>query len=829
MDADAPIGRGDLIREVTDLLRTTGRCTLIGPGGVGKTTVARSVSVAASDRDVVWIDAEPLRQLDELLTILLDRLDPAPIAGESPFDTLAAVITGRAVTIVIDGAEAIGSALVEFVREVPTGGLLGPWLLLTSRHQPAGLPGPIRHVEPLATAAERGRASPAETVFRRHFALSGGRTIDVDHHPAELALMVDEAGGLPLALELAAARAALVGFEIRHEARSEDHTLDDVLHRSLDLLDDDARALLLGLGSTVDTVPLDLARTVSNLAPRELDDALDALARYSLLLPVEGGITVLPPIRRSIRRIAVAEGTAGAADQRLQRWAVELCQSVTDDPDQRRLVSCAAELRAAIGISLDHPDGLADAVAIAGVLSGALATALQHRRSLDVLEALLASAATRTDLDDIDQLIELLRLTAIGRTHIVDVTAGEPLLDRADSLVPEAAAPDWHRSRLAAARAQIAFDKGDLPTAATYAKAATEAADKTADDQARLGARKLLADVLLEGGHLVEADATAAAVAARAVGGLDWLGGLAQVLCGMAAVDSGAFARATAIGMALLERARRTAQPFLELEAAFVLAAADPTGNRHLVCSVLDPPADSSSWLEHLQVERCRIMFLLIDADYTEAMIRAADSVVIADALPHRWEAIEGRLLLGDACLGAGERKQALVAYDEALTTAVRHGSALRAADALDGYAAVLHHDDAALAAAASTTARHVRLHHRAARRPRPWLTVPPLRRVPTPDGWLVDGVATEHAAEALAQVQTVDPTGRHSPISNLSPSEQAVARLVAAGHTNREIGAELHISRRTVETHIAHAFHKLDIRTRSRLASLMASATLDD
>ena len=362
--AESPVGREELIQEVSDLLRTVGRCTLIGPGGVGKTTVAHAVSASIAARDVVWIDAEPLHQVDELFTILLDRLDPAPIAGESQFDSLAGVVTGRAITIVIDGAEAIGSPLVDFVAQVPTGPG-GPWLLLTSRHQPAELPGPVLHVAPLASSAERGRSSPAETVFRQHFASSGGRAVDADNHAAQLALMVDEAGGLPLALELAAARAALVGFEIRPDALTENQTLDRMLHRSLDLLDDNSTALLLGLASTVDIVPIDLARAVSDLAPTDFDAALDTLARYSLVLPADGGLTMLPPIRRSVRRMSVANGTADIADQRLQRWALDLCTTSTAEASQDRLVPCASDLRLAISISLSRPGGLAEAVTIA--------------------------------------------------------------------------------------------------------------------------------------------------------------------------------------------------------------------------------------------------------------------------------------------------------------------------------------------------------------------------------------------------------------------------------------------------------------------------------
>jgi DNA-binding CsgD family transcriptional regulator len=58
-----------------------------------------------------------------------------------------------------------------------------------------------------------------------------------------------------------------------------------------------------------------------------------------------------------------------------------------------------------------------------------------------------------------------------------------------------------------------------------------------------------------------------------------------------------------------------------------------------------------------------------------------------------------------------------------------------------------------------------------------------------------------------------------------LSPSEQAIARLVAAGLTNREIGDRRSISARTVETHIAHAMAKLVVRNRAELAALVARA----
>ena len=51
-----------------------------------------------------------------------------------------------------------------------------------------------------------------------------------------------------------------------------------------------------------------------------------------------------------------------------------------------------------------------------------------------------------------------------------------------------------------------------------------------------------------------------------------------------------------------------------------------------------------------------------------------------------------------------------------------------------------------------------------------------------------------------------------------LTPAEQAVARLVATGHSNREAAAELYVSVKTVESHLGHIFAKLDIRSRHDL-----------
>ena len=57
------------------------------------------------------------------------------------------------------------------------------------------------------------------------------------------------------------------------------------------------------------------------------------------------------------------------------------------------------------------------------------------------------------------------------------------------------------------------------------------------------------------------------------------------------------------------------------------------------------------------------------------------------------------------------------------------------------------------------------------------------------------------------------------SGIAALTPAEHRVAALAADGHSNREIAQRLYITKRTVETHLTHAFQKLDITSRAELA----------
>ena len=82
---------------------------------------------------------------------------------------------------------------------------------------------------------------------------------------------------------------------------------------------------------------------------------------------------------------------------------------------------------------------------------------------------------------------------------------------------------------------------------------------------------------------------------------------------------------------------------------------------------------------------------------------------------------------------------------------------------------------------------------------------------------------ATRYTARTLA-VTLVDELrprpGGDPGLPGLTGQELRVARLVASGLSNREAAAQLYLSPKTVEYHLAHAFTKLGVRSRHELTT---------
>ena len=84
------------------------------------------------------------------------------------------------------------------------------------------------------------------------------------------------------------------------------------------------------------------------------------------------------------------------------------------------------------------------------------------------------------------------------------------------------------------------------------------------------------------------------------------------------------------------------------------------------------------------------------------------------------------------------------------------------------------------------------------------------IRAVAAGGTYIDSAMASELAGDYRKSAQ-IDPTGAAS----LSPREVEVIRLMASGHSNKEVASQLGISVKTVETHRANAMHKLGMHSR--------------
>ena len=73
-----------------------------------------------------------------------------------------------------------------------------------------------------------------------------------------------------------------------------------------------------------------------------------------------------------------------------------------------------------------------------------------------------------------------------------------------------------------------------------------------------------------------------------------------------------------------------------------------------------------------------------------------------------------------------------------------------------------------------------------------------------------------------LAMTVAIDKTpARPAPLGSLTPREIEVLKLAAAGRSNREVAADLNVSVRTIERHLANIYNKLDVHNRIEAARL--------
>jgi predicted ATPase len=472
--ATSLVGRERDIDEVADLLTGPGvrLVTLTGPGGVGKTRLAVAVGERLRNRFGAAVVFVPLAAVTEPGLVLagIARAVGADLTGAGlPLQALAGQLGDDRWLLILDNLEqVVGAAgdLSELLALSP-----GLTLLATSRtvlglraeREYPVLPLPLP-TGPATVPAGELAAPPAVALFvdraravRPGFALTAGNAAAV----AEICRRLE---GLPLAIELAAARTRLLEPEalLARLARSLDalgtgpvdlprrqHTLRATVEWSLGLLDDAERSLLEIVAVFADGWTVEAAADVASLEEDRVLELTEALARHSLIYLDSAELGPRSRMLDTLREF-VAERLAARPDAgQIQRRHAGYYRALAERADRPlrgagqnewlgRLQAEAGNLAAAVRWYLAHDpaplphlfgvllplwalqdDVLGDARSWIGQLLPAASSLDPQPRA----ELLWAAAVTAREMDD-DQA------ALAAREHLEQVleTIGEPYL-----------------------------------------------------------------------------------------------------------------------------------------------------------------------------------------------------------------------------------------------------------------------------------------------------------------------------------------------------------------------------------------------------------------
>lgn len=442
------VGREQALAELKQTLPKSRLITLTGPGGSGKTRLAVEVAmqVAGDFIDGVWfVDLLPLTDPmlvgQSILAVLGLREEPR----RETWETLIAHLKAKHALLLLDNCEHLVHDVAEFADRLLRG---APelTLLLTSRdllHLAGEVAWPVLPLElprewpvlPLELPGEDAslifseiRQSESVQLFvDRALASQPGFTLTTENSHA-VAAICRQLDGLPLAIELAAARVSMMSPS-QFISRLGDHLnlvsgrgrTPDPKQRSLEatfdwsygLLEDHEKTLFRRLGVFASPFTLEDAEAIAGTAPLDSDQVLDlisALIDKSLIVVEhkDGGdvrYRLLETLRRYARNRLTDERELTTMNDRLAKFCSSIATSTArrlHSPDGPILMEVLAEqndnLRAALTWYREHrPNAglqlathLVDYWDLRGLLSEGrrwLADLLHPHRSRDALRA----------------------------------------------------------------------------------------------------------------------------------------------------------------------------------------------------------------------------------------------------------------------------------------------------------------------------------------------------------------------------------------------------------------------------------------------------------
>ncbi len=276
------VGRDGELAELTALLASPGvrLVTLTGPGGSGKTRLAVSVAerlVNSFPDGVFFVQLAAVTTAEVMWTSIAEAMDVPPDARVLP--GFFQYVAHHSALVVLDNLEQLGGAdavVAELRQQAPS------MVVLATSRRPLSLDGELQHaVPPLelpddASWEETQRSGAVQLFAQRAQAVKASFSLQPDN-AADVAAICRRLDGLPLAIELAAARTKLltphallgrVGQALDLKVTGIDRptrqqTLRNTIGWSYDLLNPQCQALFRHLGVFAGGADLDAIAAVA--------------------------------------------------------------------------------------------------------------------------------------------------------------------------------------------------------------------------------------------------------------------------------------------------------------------------------------------------------------------------------------------------------------------------------------------------------------------------------------------------------------------------------------------------------------------------------------
>ena len=216
------IGRGRDVTELAELISRERLVTLTGSAGVGKTRLALAVAAAVLDRfegGVWWVELAALSDPEAIGRAAVVAVGAREGFGGTAASQVAAALGPAAALVVLDNCEHLVSSCAQFVADLL--GSSASLSVLTTSREPLGVPGELTWRVPSLDCP-----SPEQAVDLSSSSRYDAVVLFVDRaHRARPSFMISEANaaaiaqichrldGIPLAIELAAARCRQLSVE----------------------------------------------------------------------------------------------------------------------------------------------------------------------------------------------------------------------------------------------------------------------------------------------------------------------------------------------------------------------------------------------------------------------------------------------------------------------------------------------------------------------------------------------------------------------------------------------------------------------------------------